>query len=186
MINYHELNTFMRTASAARYPIEGYGDLPLIFRSNSGDTPMLLRNAAHVPSLKHHLLSLGAGADKFHTCTGNHDGATVLHCTVDTLFFPSIGRIIFLYAYRLGMHVDETANSNIAPVPPPSNRDTPVDINNFHVAHAHTMLTKIKRLLAFSSVRHVGFLCIGLASGSIEGVQGVLFTLVMYMLTDAF
>ncbi len=37
--------------------------------------------------------------------------------------------------------------------------------------------TKIKRLLAFSSVGHVGFLCLGLASGSIEGVQSVLFYL---------
>nr|YP_009364847.1 NADH dehydrogenase subunit 2 [Fucus distichus]ARI50035.1 NADH dehydrogenase subunit 2 [Fucus distichus] len=46
--------------------------------------------------------------------------------------------------------------------------------------------TKIKRLLAFSSVGHVGFLCIGLASGSIEGVQGVLFYLFIYMLTAAF
>nr|QWK44217.1 NADH dehydrogenase subunit 2 [Akkesiphycus lubricus] len=46
--------------------------------------------------------------------------------------------------------------------------------------------TKIKRLLAFSSVGHVGFLCLGLASGSIEGVQAVLFYLLIYMLTAAF
>ena len=35
------------------------------------------------------------------------------------------------------MHVDETANATIAPGLTPSNRDTPVDINDFHVAHAH-------------------------------------------------
>lgn len=46
--------------------------------------------------------------------------------------------------------------------------------------------TKIKRILAFSSVGHVGFLCLGLASGSIEGIQAVLFYLVFYMLTAAF
>nr|YP_448661.1 NADH dehydrogenase subunit 2 [Desmarestia viridis]AAS79047.1 NADH dehydrogenase subunit 2 [Desmarestia viridis] len=46
--------------------------------------------------------------------------------------------------------------------------------------------TKIKRLLAFSSVGHVGFLCLGLASGSIEGLQAVLFYLLIYMLTAAF
>jgi len=34
--------------------------------------------------------------------------------------------------------------------------------------------------------RHVGFLCLGLASGSIEGVQAVLFYLIIYMLTAAF
>ena len=44
--------------------------------------------------------------------------------------------------------------------------------------------TKIKRLLAFSSVGHVGFLCLGLASGSIEGVQAVLFYLIIYMLSS--
>ena len=38
-----------------------------------------------------------------------------------------------------------------------------------------------KRLLAFSSVGHVGFLFIGLASGSIEGVQGVLYYLFIYI-----
>ena len=46
--------------------------------------------------------------------------------------------------------------------------------------------TKIKRLLAFSSVGHVGFLCLGLASGSVEGVQAILFYLLIYMLTAAF
>nr|YP_011008441.1 NADH dehydrogenase subunit 2 [Undaria peterseniana]WBP70412.1 NADH dehydrogenase subunit 2 [Undaria peterseniana] len=45
---------------------------------------------------------------------------------------------------------------------------------------------KIKRLLAFSSVGHVGFLCLGLASGNIEGIQAVLFYLLIYMLTAAF
>nr|YP_009992160.1 NADH dehydrogenase subunit 2 [Sargassum patens]QNN85657.1 NADH dehydrogenase subunit 2 [Sargassum patens] len=46
--------------------------------------------------------------------------------------------------------------------------------------------TKIKRLLAFSSVGHVGFLSLGLASGSVEGVQSVLFYLFIYMLTAIF
>nr|YP_011016996.1 NADH dehydrogenase subunit 2 [Lessonia nigrescens]WQB61674.1 NADH dehydrogenase subunit 2 [Lessonia nigrescens] len=46
--------------------------------------------------------------------------------------------------------------------------------------------TKIKRLLAFSSVGHVGFLCLGLASGNIEGIQSVLFYLSVYMFTVAF
>ena len=31
MINYCEANATMRTASGKRYPIEGYGDLPLLF-----------------------------------------------------------------------------------------------------------------------------------------------------------
>ena len=42
-----------------------------------------------------------------------------------------------MYAYRPGMLVDETANATIAPELTSSNRDTPVDINDFHVAHAH-------------------------------------------------
>ena len=39
--------------------------------------------------------------------------------------------------YRPGMFVDETPNVTFAPGLTPSNRDTPVDINDFHVAHAH-------------------------------------------------
>ena len=35
------------------------------------------------------------------------------------------------------MLVDETANATIAPGLTPSNRDTLVGINDFHVAHAH-------------------------------------------------
>ena len=33
--------------------------------------------------------------------------------------------------------MDESVNAAISPGPMPNNRDTPVDINNFHVAHAH-------------------------------------------------
>ena len=57
--------------------------------------------------------------------------------TIDTLFFPSVERLNFLYAYRPGMFVVETASATIAPGHKPSNRDTPVDINDFRVAHAH-------------------------------------------------
>ena len=57
--------------------------------------------------------------------------------TSDTVFFPSVERLNFLYLYRPGMLVDETANATIAPGLSSSNRDTPVDINDFHVAHAH-------------------------------------------------
>ena len=42
IINYRESNAYMRTASGARYLIEDYGDLPLTFRSSSGDVPPLL------------------------------------------------------------------------------------------------------------------------------------------------
>ena len=61
----------------------------------------------------------------------------MLFSTGDTLFSLSVGRLNFLYAYRPGMLVDETANATIAPGPRPSNYDIPVDINDFHVAHVH-------------------------------------------------
>ena len=35
------------------------------------------------------------------------------------------------------MLVDETTDATIAPGLSPSNRDTPVDIDGFHVGHAH-------------------------------------------------
>ena len=113
MVNYRESNAYMRTASGARYPIEGYGDLSLTFRSSSGDVPLLLRNVAHIPSLNFHLLSLRAVADKGHTYTGNHEEITVFFSTGDTLFFSSVGRLNFLCAYHLGMLVDETAIATI-------------------------------------------------------------------------
>ena len=55
MIHYREANATMRTASGKRFPIEGYGDLPFIFLSSSGEVPLLLCNVAHVPSLSYHL-----------------------------------------------------------------------------------------------------------------------------------
>lgn len=42
IFNYRESNGTMRTASGERYPIEGYGDLPLTFSFNSGEVPLLL------------------------------------------------------------------------------------------------------------------------------------------------
>ena len=137
MLNYRESNAYMRTASGSRYPIEGNGDLPLIFRSSSGNVPLLLRNVGHVPKLNYHLLSRRAVADNGHTYTGTKERVTMSFSTSDTLFFPSVGRLNFLYAYRPGMLVDETTNATIAPELSPRNRDTPVDINDFHVAHAH-------------------------------------------------
>ena len=93
MMSYRKSNAHLRTASGARYPIEGYGDLPLTFRSSSGDVPQLLRIVAHVPSLDCYCLSLRAVADKGHTYTGNHEGITMFFSTGDNLFFPSeVGR----------------------------------------------------------------------------------------------
>ena len=45
--------------------------------------------------------------------------------------------MIAVYAYRPGMLVDKTDNATIAPGPTRSNRDTPLDISDFHVAHVH-------------------------------------------------
>ena len=138
MINYRESNAYMRTARGSRYPIEGYGDLPLTFRStSSGNVPVLLRDIAHVPKLNYHLLPLRAVAYNGYTYTGTKEGVTVCFSTGDTLLFPSVGRLNFLYAYRPGLLFDETANATIAPGLSLSNRDTPVGINDFHLAHAH-------------------------------------------------
>jgi len=40
--------------------------------------------------------------------------------------------------------------------------------------------TNIKRLLAYSSIAHVGFMLVGVVAGTMEGVQGVLFYLAIY------
>ena len=48
-------------------------------------------------------------------------------------------------------------------------------------AFAAIWQTNIKRLMAYSSIGHVGFALIGLASGSAEGVRGVLVYLAIYV-----
>ena len=44
--------------------------------------------------------------------------------------------------------------------------------------------TKIKRLLAYSSIGHVGYLLSGFACGTIEGVQALLIYLVVYIVMN--
>ena len=41
--------------------------------------------------------------------------------------------------------------------------------------------TNIKRLLAYSSIGHMGFALVGLAAGTAEGVQGVLVYVAIYV-----
>ena len=137
MINYREAKTFMKTASGTKYSIEGYRDLPLTFRSGRGEVPLLLRDTAHVPCLSYQLFSLRVAAGKEHKYTGTSDGVMVDFITGERLFFPSVGRINFLYTYRPNALVGETANATIAPGPMPKIHDTPTDINDFHVARAH-------------------------------------------------
>jgi len=43
---------------------------------------------------------------------------------------------------------------------------------------------KLKRLMAFSSISHVGYLLLAFASNSVEGIQALLFYLVIYMITS--
>ena len=85
MINYRKADATMRTASGKRYPIGGYSDLILTFRSSSGEVPLLLRNVAHVPSLSHHPLPMRIAADDGHTYTGKKNGVTVKIKSGETL-----------------------------------------------------------------------------------------------------
>ena len=74
MRNYREAKTFMKTASGTKYPIEGYGDLRLTFRSGRGKVLLLLLDVVHVPCLSYHLFSLRVAADEGHKYTGTGDG----------------------------------------------------------------------------------------------------------------
>ncbi len=47
------------------------------------------------------------------------------------------------------------------------------------------MQSNIKRLLAYSSIGHVGYALIGLAAGTVAGVQGMLIYLALYMVMSA-
>jgi proton-translocating NADH-quinone oxidoreductase chain N len=42
--------------------------------------------------------------------------------------------------------------------------------------------TKLKRMLAYSSIGHVGYLLIGFSCGSVEGLQGLLLYLIIYVI----
>ncbi len=45
--------------------------------------------------------------------------------------------------------------------------------------------TNIKRLMAYSSIGHMGYALLGLAAGTVAGVQGVLLYLTIYLITNA-
>jgi NADH-quinone oxidoreductase subunit N len=45
--------------------------------------------------------------------------------------------------------------------------------------------TNIKRLMAYSSIGHMGYALLGLAAGSTQGVQGVLLYMLIYVITNA-
>jgi NADH-quinone oxidoreductase subunit N len=44
--------------------------------------------------------------------------------------------------------------------------------------------TKLKRLLAYSAIGHVGYMLLGFFSGNSEGLQAVLFYLILYIITN--
>jgi len=44
--------------------------------------------------------------------------------------------------------------------------------------------TRIKRLLAYSAISHMGYVLIGLIAGNIEGIQSVFFYLIVYIITN--
>lgn len=45
---------------------------------------------------------------------------------------------------------------------------------------------KVKRMLAYSGIGHVGFICLALSCGSLEGIQSVFFYLFIYTLTSIY
>jgi NADH-quinone oxidoreductase subunit N len=45
--------------------------------------------------------------------------------------------------------------------------------------------TNIKRLMAYSSIGHMGYALLGLAAGTTQGVQGVLLYMLIYLVTNA-
>lgn len=54
-------------------------------------------------------------------------------------------------------------------------------LSMFVGAFAAIVQTNIKRLMAYSSIGHVGFMLVGLAAGSTDGVQGMLIYLAIYL-----
>ena len=87
VIHYREAKTFTKTASACKYPIEGYRDLSLTFRSGRGEVVLLLCDVVLVPSLSYNVFCLNAAADRGNKYTGAIDGVMADFITGEKLFF---------------------------------------------------------------------------------------------------
>ena len=111
---------------------------------------------AHVPRLSYHFFSPGVAADKGHQYEGTREGVAVKLTTAVKTFFPLIGRLNFIYAYRPNVLVDETANATIAPGVTPTAQAHPVNINDFHVAHAHAHEGALRKTAKQMGVTLVG------------------------------
>lgn len=145
-----------RTASGTKCPIEGYGDLPLTFRSSDGMVRLLLCGVVHAPRLGYHLLSLRVAAYNGHQYRATEESIMVKFTTGGKLFFPSAGRLNFLYAYGPNALVDEIANATITPGPMPTNQADPIDINDFYVAHTHPGEGALRK-----TAKQIGFIFVG-------------------------
>ena len=91
--------------------------------------------------------------------------------TGEELFFPSVGRLNFLHTYRPNVLVDETANATIASGPMPKNHDTPTDINDFHVAHAHAHEGALRKTAKQMSITPVGKMHEGKGCSLAKGIR---------------
>ena len=117
---------------------------------------MLLRDVAHVPRLSYYIFSLSIAADKWHKYTDTSGGLMVDFITGEKVFFPSVGRFNFLYAYRPNALVDETANVAMPPGLIPNNRNIPSDIDDFHVVYNHAQEGALRKTVKQIGVTFVG------------------------------
>ena len=78
----------LRCAGGGTYPIEGRGNLTLVFRSDGRNVVLHLKNVDHAPNVRHHLLSLTRVSNSGHTYIGSIDGFRVELKSGSTLKIP--------------------------------------------------------------------------------------------------
>ena len=100
MVNYCEGGGVVRIADGRTMPIEGIGNLPMIFWSGKDWVQVVLPNIAHVPLLGYHLLSLKRMADRGHKYVGEIKGVALHLKNGKTPFGPSVGKLNYFSGFR--------------------------------------------------------------------------------------
>ena len=105
--------------------------------------------------------------------------------TIVTMFIALLGKVAILILLLELVHYSyNLVNSYISIYP----WTTCIPLSCFLSLIIGTVLgltqTRIKRLLAYSTISHVGFILLALISNSVESIQAFLFYIIQYMLTN--
>ena len=120
MVNHREGEGVVRIADGRAMPIESIGNLPMSFWYGKDWVQIGLPNVAHVPLLRHKLLSLKRVADRGHKYVGEKTGVALHLKNEKTLLGPSVGKLNYFSGFRCLLDSSSFALATIAPGKIPS------------------------------------------------------------------